>query len=556
MVGASAAFYLALTLWITWPLAASAGRRITGDLGDPLLLTWILTWVLQHLTRALSGDLAALAQMWDANIFYPETQALAMSDHFVAQAIQVLPVWLVTHNPILCYNLSVIATFVLTGVGVQLLTRAFTGGVIAPLMAGTIASFNTYRLYLELAHLQILSIHWLPFALLALHRFIQSGSRGWLIASGLCLIALNLSATYYMLFCLPIVGLFVLADLAIERRRLDVSRLAGLGVMTICVALVTRPFVLPYIALQQRLGIVRPFEEIVAYSATFQAYARYLLPWAGIPIALAVLALVTLAFRRPPAPRAAVLLMTALTVLSVWLSFGPVVQDLGMPGPYLLLLKYVPGFDGMRAVSRYGGIALIFLPVLAGMGAAVVCRVPVIGRALVVVLTAVFLHGIWPASFMLNGVMPSQPLVTPPPAYLEPSAQLPAIYRSVQNLDGQAVLAELPFHDTWYGVRYMFFAGLHQRRLMNGYSGIEPQSFVRRRAVLTDPLAHPAAALDALRGATHVVVHQRAWTDDTGARLIAWLESAGAEAVADEDGAVLLALTPLRRNARHADAER
>jgi len=47
-------------------------------------------------------------------------------------------------------------------------------------------------------------------------------------------------------------------------------------------------------------------------------------------------------------------------------------------------------------------------------------------------------------------------------------------------------------------------------------------------------------------------VHQRAWTDDTGARLVAWLESAGAEAVASADGAVLLALSPLRRNARLA----
>lgn len=550
---AATAVYLGLALWITWPLAPHLGEKVAADLGDPLFVTWALVWVMRHLTRGVLGDLAALDQLWDTNIFYPESNTLAFSDHFVTQAVQALPVWWLTHNPILAFNVSVLATMVLTGAGVFLLTRAYTGGFSAPLLAGVVAAFNPYRLSLELAHLQILSIQWLPFSLLALHRFIESGSHRWLAAGGVFLVALNLSSGYYLLYCAPLVLVFVLADLAIQGRLRQASRWTSLAVTAVCVALVTAPFVVPYVSAQRRFQFVRPLAEVIGYSATFEIYAVHLLPWAGVPLTLAIIALAAAMVERRPKARAGTILIAVLLVLAFWLSLGPVVQPFGVPGPYWLLWKYVPGFDGLRAVSRYGAIVLIFLPLLAGIGASRVRQVPRVGQALVIGLTALFLWNIWPAAFPLNGVIPSvATLRTPPPAYLDPSPRLPRIYQAVEGLDRQAVLAELPFGDPWYEVRYMYFAALHERRLMNGYSGFFPPSYLARQRALTDPLQKPAAALEALTGATHVLVHEDAWLDDTGATVIAWLESAGAEIIAADDGAALLALKPLRRNADRA----
>ena len=52
----------------------------------------------------------------------------------------------------------------------------------------------------------------------------------------------------------------------------------------------------------------------------------------------------------------------------------------------------------------------------------------------------------------------------PAPAYLTPRNALPAIYQAVDSLRPAAILAELPFGDPWYDLRYMYFSALHRRR--------------------------------------------------------------------------------------------
>ncbi|MBI4476180.1 MAG: hypothetical protein HY654_03345, partial [Acidobacteria bacterium] len=129
-------FYTAATVVMTWPVARGLTRDLPNDLGDPLLNCWILSWVADHLLQALRGDVTALGRVWHANIFYPEPYALAYSEHLAAQAIQILPVYAVTWNPILCYNLLFLSTFILSGLGMFLLVRALTADAVAALAAG------------------------------------------------------------------------------------------------------------------------------------------------------------------------------------------------------------------------------------------------------------------------------------------------------------------------------------------------------------------------------------------------------------------------------------
>src|SRR5881628_604219 len=50
---AAAAFYAAVTVALTWPVAAGLTRHIAGDLGDPLFTSWVLAWDATHLGRGL-----------------------------------------------------------------------------------------------------------------------------------------------------------------------------------------------------------------------------------------------------------------------------------------------------------------------------------------------------------------------------------------------------------------------------------------------------------------------------------------------------------------------
>jgi hypothetical protein len=149
----------------------------------------------------------------------------------------------------------------------------------------------------------------------------------------------------------------------------------------------------------------------------------------------------------------------------------------------------------------------------------------------------------WQPPFPLDGALTSTTLAATP-AYLRPSASLPRIYQFVATTPRDAVIAELPFGDLGYEIRYTYFTAAHRRRLLNGYSGVLPPSYEARRAVLAAPLGNPEAAWTALAPATHVLVHAGAWRDDTGAGVRAWLDGRGARVVASADGAWLYELPP------------
>ncbi len=114
-----------LTVALTWPVARVLATGVPGDYGDPLFIAWVMSWVADKVTAALTNPLA-LRGFWDAPIFHPETGALAFSEHFIPQTVLILPVYWLTHNPILSYNIAFLTSYVLTGLGTALLTRALS----------------------------------------------------------------------------------------------------------------------------------------------------------------------------------------------------------------------------------------------------------------------------------------------------------------------------------------------------------------------------------------------------------------------------------------------
>ena len=543
MTAAIVAALLVVTVVLTWPLALQLHRSLPGDYGDPLFVSWVMAWV--------NGQLTALTLdgFWNANIFFPERTTLAFSEHFVAQSVMVWPVYAMTGNPILSYNIAFLLTFVLTGLGTFLLTRALTGSAVAASLAAFVAAFNEYRLVYEVAHLHTLSIHFLPFALYALHRYFHTDRRRYLVGAAVSLVGLNLSSIYYMAYCAPLVALFALVELVRLGRWRTARVWLELWAAAAFVLVATSPFLLPYMDVQQRLGVSRSLAEVIGYSATLDHY-RLALPGLAPALALAAVAVVAALADRPS--RWITAAMLSFVALSFWLSLGPVPQGggqaLGWPGLYGVFHDYVPGYSGLRVPARFAMLFFVFLAVLAALGVAAIERGwRAAGVVVSIAVIAVILVQAKPATFPVNQLLPSEGLTNPPPAYLTPSPNLPPIYQAVESLRSGAVLAELPFGDPFYDLRYMYFSATHRRRLLNGYSGIFPPSYLARQRVLVRPFLDPRASAQAIGGATHVVVHRGAWPDDTGARLAAWLEQSGATLIAEGDGAVLYEL-PVREN--------
>ncbi len=214
-----------------------------------------------------------------------------------------------------------------------------------------------------------------------------------------------------------------------------------------------------------------------------------------------------------------------------------------LPGPYLLLREHVPGFDGLRVPHRFIAILTVFLSLLAGTGAAWLARRRT-GLAGVAVAVALGTRTGWQPPFPLDVELPSGPYAAAP-AYLRPSAGPPRIYQFVATTPRDAVVVELPFGDLGYEIRYTYFTAAHRRRILNGYSGVLPPSYqARRTQSLAAPFTDPDVSWAALAPATHVIVHTDAWSDDTGARVRAWLDTHDARVVASVDGAWLYELPP------------
>lgn len=257
----AAALFALLTVVFTWPVAARIGSVVPSDFGDPLLNGWILAWDATHVGR----------DWWNANIFYPNPLALGYSEHLAAQAVSIAPVYWLTRNPLLCYNLVFLGSFVLSGVGVFLLGRAF--GLSAPVafVAGFAYAFTPYRIS-SLPHIQVLSSGWMPLVLYGFRRYFDGGRARALILAGTAWLLQNLSCGYYLLFFAPVLVIYIGWELTARGWWRNRRVIGALVLVALVVGAATVPFLLPYLELR-RLGFLpRSLAETKKFSADVYGY--------------------------------------------------------------------------------------------------------------------------------------------------------------------------------------------------------------------------------------------------------------------------------------------
>ena len=302
------AAYFVITLVATWPLARGLGRNVAWDLGDSLLNMWILAWDCEQLLAILRGDVSRLATFFDANIFHPAPLSLAYSEHLIAQAVQVLPLYAVTHNPILVYNLLFLSTFVLSGLGMYLLVRELTGNALAGFVAGLLFAFAPYRIA-QSSHLQVLSSQWMPFVIYGMRRYFDSAVRQSnpavrpaavapgasasvaveepaqddrsprrprlkpLLWASIALVAQALSSGYHLLYFTPFAAAYALWETAQRRLWRDRRVWLHLGAAAMLAGILVGPFLIPYAEVRVRFDMARTVTEVSRLSADVYSYA-------------------------------------------------------------------------------------------------------------------------------------------------------------------------------------------------------------------------------------------------------------------------------------------
>jgi hypothetical protein len=264
-------FYALIAVAMSWPLPTLISRAPAGDMGDPLLNAWILAWGADHFTAILGGDFGALGRWWHANIFHPAPLTLAYSEHLAPLVVMGLPLWWLTGNVLLVYNVLFLLTSALSGLGMFLLVRELTGRPRAALVAGLFFAFVPYRIA-QLPHLQVLSSQWMPFAIYGFRRYLENGRSGMLAGAVAALVAQQLSCGYYLIYFSPFVALYLIWEISVRRRWTDWRLLAALALAAAADLALTWPFLAPYLELRALGFSPRPLDEVISYSADVHGY--------------------------------------------------------------------------------------------------------------------------------------------------------------------------------------------------------------------------------------------------------------------------------------------
>jgi hypothetical protein len=474
--------------------------RSVPDLGDPLFSVWRISWVFHQ----IQGDPRPL---FDANIFYPHPLTLTFSDSMLLPAAMAVPLLLLGLHPVVAYNVLFMAAFVMSGLAMFMLVSRLTGSRQAAFVSALLFGFYPYR-FEHYSHLELQMTMWMPLALLALHRFVDTARVRDALAVAAAILAQLYSAMYYavffVLYLVPVAMVLLIARRASVRRLLPGAVAAGV-VAAVCAF----PLVRVYEAAQGEKGEC-DVAAVTYYSAMpsdyFQAHDRSALygerlrsthPERALFPGVMALGLAATGFVPPLGPLS---LVYGSGLAFAWES------SLGFHGAlYPIFYEWLSPVRGMRVAARFSILVGMTLAIAAGFGVRRLlerCRTARQRQVLVLVLTALVTIDVWPRLGL-------EPVWSePPPIY----AWLP---RSPKT-----VLAEFPIRqhigNFTESIPFMYFSLWHWSNMIDGYSGFSPKDYsdlVRRVESVPEP-----RAIDALlaAGVTHVTFNCALYANTEG----------------------------------------
>ena len=491
-----ATLFTALAVLFTWPQALHLDA--VPDFKDAYFNIWRMAWI------AHQAPLDPL-HLFDANIFFPLPNTLAFSDAVLLPALLGAPLAWLGVPSVIVYNLAVLASFVLCGLGMFLLVRDLTGSSAAGIVGGLVFAFAPFR-FEHYAHLEMLWAPWMPLALRMLHRTLRTGRLSHGLWTGLLVALQGFSSIYYVVFfatsLVVLVPLLLLTVRPPDRRRALGALMAGAVLATVLLL----PYLLPY---RTARGVVgeRPAGDLVVYSAGPKHYLAampdsvlYGRVTGGIGsaekrlfVGFSVMALVGFGLWRR-ADRTA-LAYAAVLVLAIAGSFG----HRGLV--FMWLRDAVFLYRGLRVPARFGHIVLLAAAVLAGYGFARLHawlggRRPRLAAAAPAI-----------ACLIIGGEYLMRPAALTP-LEIAPSQ----VYRWLRS-QPDGVVAEFPFPRTPADVPreglVLYRSTFHWKPMVNGYSGFYPRSYQDLWTALESFPSDAAVAALQARGVTYLVVHER-----------------------------------------------
>jgi hypothetical protein len=502
---------------------------------DTRLNIWALAWV-NH--AVLDG-----ASLFNANIFFPASNALAYSEHLLSISVFTLPVYAATRNPVLAYNLAWLLSYLSCGLAAHALAWRVTRDHVASFVGGVAYAFCFYRMLHGHAHIQLLWACWIPLSLLLLDGWWRDPS--WRRLAWLWLVVLmQVLASWYLAVMVLVADALLATWLCFWRRPRREARVAMALQITLAAAAgaaVVWPIARHYTFLIGLNG-QSPAEALGGAAAIRDLVVPPINTWLGqwlarqgsgapgwiwgektLFLGYVTLALGALGLARARWPRRVDAQADGRDA-AVWLGFFALLGGIALalslgPSPGAVragssdwtpfgLFSAVPGMTLFRVPARFVQLVTLALAIFAAAGAeALRARLGRAGRVITLILVPIML-GEWYLVDFPGG--PPQP------------ENVPVIYRQLATRTARAIvsLPEYVGGPEWFmEADYQYYSTVHWHPIVNGYSRTEPQGYRERMArIAAFPDADSARTLRA-EGVDYLILHSKRYRDGATARI-------------------------------------
>ncbi len=519
----AAALYLALAVLLLAPLSLHPATRAPDD-GDALYSVWIAAWGSRHLGLGYPGVL-------EANAFYPHPSGLAYSEPLLGQALLGWPLFVFFSDALVATNLLLILTLALSALAAHLLLRELTGSESAAVCGAVVYAFNAYSLS-QLPRLQLVTLQWMPLALLFLLRFLARGRARDAALFGLFGVLQGLSCFYYLLFLLTALGVILPVWLWQSRSFRKPRVLATLATVALACGAVLGYVTQPFRELFRRYefagepavfdlaGLLQPPANSLLYGALVSPHP---LPdhFLGVfAVALAAVGLLALWRSWREGGRTSAWGPVLAGALAVVLAAGPVVIAFGRRlGRGLLqrLYDFAP-FDQLRDPDRFVVVVYLALAILVALGAARLLQGRKAGWAALVVAVLVAEHT---TPGQLTGMqVPS--VSRAPEAYRWLAAQ--------RDLGPVAELPVRPFRQMRWASLDAYLSTAHWKPILMAKPSLYPPALEWIQWGLRDFPDERSLSLLRGLGFRYALVHPNRWPEDWRFLMKRRLERLGATA--------------------------
>ena len=451
------------------PCIKEIAHSLIGPAEDNLSHFWDIWWA----GRVFIEHKGALD--FSNYIFYPEGSSLlfqAFSFYNLFFALLLKPLF----NPVCAYNLLILSTFVLSGIGAFMLVRYLTGDTAAAFAGGFIFAFNPSHFAHSLHHIELASIQFIPFFVLYFIKSLRGGSKKDLFLASMFFALNGISSLYYFVLGALFICLSY-AYLAFKRREFfpaDIFRKSVIIIMPAALLL------MPWLFKMARLGLGHP--ETAGFSnpdifvidslALFLPHPYHWFSGNGI------LQYINSRFTGNPWEQTGYLGIVGIVLVimafkGIWketkkyflaglpflaLSFGSYVHIFGwqspVPMPYALI-RHVPLLSVMHTPSRAIVYVYLFFAIIVSFALKYLYQVysfrylkKTMAFSLVGLLLFCDYYSVCGASI---------------PVYC------PAAYGAVKTGEGEFGILDLPGRNYTYAARYMMYQTFHGIPIAQGY---------------------------------------------------------------------------------------